>query len=1096
MNMRCNDKKNEKFSRPRQNKAKCLPEDRTQALRDLHINPTHSKRRDESGAFLLYLNYAVNNICDITKIDKNTSEPQGAVNQLKEKKISDPGVFRRLSNFFWLFNEDDPERDFPNYEEITLAIVEKIYDLRNYFAHLNKKGVEPLTVNRDMFVLVEGILAHQAREKSVKPGLRTAKLFKMKLFGVRDKEEQIYDFTRRGLIFFICLALYKDEAMEFTQCLEDMKLPACPRKLDLLESDCDCQCEDFAACKPGVAKAFVTMFTYFSARRGRSVNFLQGDLDYLSFADITGYLNKVPAESMEYLTLDQEKNKLKALADASSKLEENRIFKYSLHKRFRDRFLSFCTGYCEDFGILPHLKFKRFDTSVSEGRKRYFFGTEHDNRVHMDRHYHIENNAVRFAWTPSRHYGPIHIDSLRSTLSSTMMKEILFGTFSRENVDREIEQYFTAYHRILETLINIQDVDEIYLEENSPLVKDFATVSGMTPEEILDDMSPLYKLFPENLIRFFTGDDSLPSDKELRKLLLRKLKNKWDRAVDFLTRLEKFNQWKNELGKLREKDPQATLPKPVCTSEEVLNPPRTCEISDATLIAWVFRYFNLYLENDRKFRQLPPGEQHRGPFDHEYQTVHALIGKYSMDPRGLQYYIQTHKQELLPAWNDLNAPIAKLRKEAEKQRKTVLDKNGKPKRMGVSLSMLAQAAAECYITYCEKEMDRWEKTPPSDPEKLRKMCRKFSIRTGMPLDRNALIKTVLKIDLSKWMTAFDRESGKNYENRSLEQCGHIISQIPFPADFMQKVMCRTRNRDLQQFIRKAEGKAPVFDFSAAFVSMPLEIAPRDYYDTKPLLEAALALKAGKNLDSIAGLKVIPEEGFPQADFSRSAVDKVIRHIKETANRDKILLKIAYAYREKFQMQGGFLCRERKQKTSGTVMREIASVYDYFKTDLLIKFPDEKDERCIVLHPNDVNRPILSQIYAYAKPIAQVMDPDGIQQEFEFYEMLKCYRSIQAADRTKRLELIPLIRVFDEAISIPSSCYEGKTLAEKRNMEFAEYLKKFRFLTREDYELIVNTRNEIFHRGFNLKTGNLERVLKKYVSLPVSAPVKKKPCFKR
>ena len=1089
MNTRYN--KNERSDKPTY-----LPENRMEALRDLHINPTHLKKRDESGAFLLYLNYAVNNICDITGIDKETLKSQGVVNKLKEKKKSDPGIIRKLANFFWLFNEDDPERDFPNYEEITFAIVEKIYDLRNYFAHLNESGVEPLTVNRDMYVLVEGILAYQAREKSVKPGLRTAKLFKMKLFGVRDKKAQIYDFTRRGLIFFICLALYKDDAMEFTQCLEDMKLPACPRKLDLLESDCDCQCEDFATCKPGVAKAFVTMFTYFSARRGRSVDFRQEDLDYLSFADIAGYLNKVPAESMEYLTLDQEKNKLKALADASTESEENKIFKYSLHKRFRDRFLSFSTGYCEDFKILPDLKFKRLDTSDAEGRKRYFFGTEHDNRVHMDRHYHIENNAVRFAWNPSKHYGPIHIDSLRSTLSSTMMKEILFGAFSKENVDREINQYFTAYHRILETLINIQDVDEIYLEENSPLVKDFSTVSGMTPEEILDDMSPLYKLFPENLIRFFTGDDSLPSDKELRKLLLRKLKNKWDRAADFLTRLEKFNQWKNELGKLREKDPQATLPKPVCTSKEVLNPPRTCEISDATLIAWVFRYFNLYLENDRKFRQLPPGEQHRGPTDHEYQTVHALIGKYPMDPKGLQYYIQKNKQELLPAWNDLNAVMSQLRKKAEKQRKPVLDKNGKPKRMGVSLSMLAQAAAECYINYCEKEMDCWEKNPSSDPEKLRKICRKFSIRTGMPLDRNALIKTVLKIDLAKWLTAFDRESGKNYENRSLEQCGHIVSQVPFPADFMQKVMCRTRNENLKQFIRKTEGKAPVFDFSAAFAAMPMEIAPRDYYETKPLLEAALALKAGKNLDSIAGLKVIPDEGFPLADFSRSAIDKVIRHIKETANRDKILLKIAYAYREKFQMQGGFLSREKKQKTSGIVIREIVSVDGYFKSYLSIKFPGEKDERCIILHPKDVNRPILSQIRAYAEPFARKMNPDGTQQEFEFYEMLKCYRSIQSEDRTKRLELIPLIRVFEEAVSIPTSCYEGKTSAEKRNMEFAEYLKKFRSLTRAEYELIVETRNEIYHRGFNLKTENLEKILKKYVSLPVSAPVKKKPYFKR
>ena len=88
---------------------KTLPEKRMDALVDLHINPTHKLRKDESPYFLLYLNYAVNNICDITGISPETSA-KGVVNSIKGKG---PDAIRKLANFFWLFNEDDPSRDFP-----------------------------------------------------------------------------------------------------------------------------------------------------------------------------------------------------------------------------------------------------------------------------------------------------------------------------------------------------------------------------------------------------------------------------------------------------------------------------------------------------------------------------------------------------------------------------------------------------------------------------------------------------------------------------------------------------------------------------------------------------------------------------------------------------------------------------------------------------------------------------------------------------------------------------------------------------------------------------------------------------------------------
>ena len=1069
---------------PEQNRIKVLPENRMRALADLHINPTHKKNRDESPAFLLYLNYAVNTICDISGIDVNTGS-NGVVNNIKARGDA---AIRKLANFFWLFNEDDPDRDFPQYAEQTLAIARKIFELREYFAHLDESGVGPLTMDRKLYELVAGVLAGQALSKSVKPGLQTAKIFKMKLIAVRDKDKQIYEFTRRGLIFFICLALYRDDAMEFTQCLEDMKLPACPKGNDP-EADCTCECEDIAACKPGVAKAFISMFTYFSARRGRSVNLLEDDLNYMSFADISGYLNKAPAAAADYLALEQENARLKALAEASTESDDNKKFKYRIHKRFRDRFLSFAAAYCEDFDILPSVKFKRLDipapgSEIPAGRKRYFFGKEHDNRVHMDRHYQIEKNAIRFAWQPAEHYGDIHIDSLRCSISASAMKELLFAGFSGANINSAVNSYFKAYHRILERILNTADPDEILLDEQ--YLADFTAVSAVKPEILEEDLSPLYRFFPENLIRFFTGDDSMPSDNVLRTALITELKNRWDHAADFITRLHTFNQWKHQLGELREKDSEAQLPLPVCSKDDVLNPPRTCRISDSTLIAWVFRYFNLFLDNDKKFRQLPPGEQHRGMIDHEYQLVHALIGKYSLDPKGLEIYIQKKKPELLPALEKLNPVISRLRKEDSKNRPPKLSKWGKPVPSRPSLSMLAEAAAECYIEFCSAKVDFWENNPDCSSDKLRKACRKFGIRTGMPLDRNSLLKTLLHVDLASWMKAYDREHRANFENRSLNQDGHVISQIPFPNDFAHRIMLKSAKDGLAEFIRRPDGKEPFFDFNAAFRAMSTEIAPRDFYDVSPLVSASCLLKKQEDISAVPGLNPAASPDQAPIDFSRNALAKAICSIKECRSQDKLLLKIAYAYWQRFQSAGAFICG-RKKNPPKTELEQVPSIYDYFDASVLLKFRDSGDDRTIRIMPNDINRPILSQIRFHAPAIAAFMDPEGKADSFDFYEMLKAYRIIQMRDRAKRLDVIPLVNAFASSAVIPPENYKKGDSDYNRNMEFSFYSKKFPALTMDDYNQIADMRNAVFHRGLDLKFEDGIRTLKKYVSVPVRKP---------
>ena len=1058
---------------------KTLPEKRMDALADLHINPTHKLRKDESPYFLLYLNYAVNNICDITGIGQFINQEFRACQEIKQKGTA---VIRKLANFFWLFQAEDPMRDFPDYEEKTLMIVEKIYALRNYFAHLEQNGSGPLVVTRDFYVFVEGCLAGKAKERIMRPGIRMDKLFKMKLFAQHDRTQQTYDFTRKGLIFLICLALYRDDAMEFTQCLEDMKLPVCPKN-SISFDDCMTLCseENASVCKPGSARAFIEFFTCYSARRGRSVNFLAEDssdsgkihscLSYLSFADIIGYLNKVPPAAMDYLTLESENARLALEKSQSTESEENKEFKYKLHKRFRDRFLSFAASWCEDFDAFPCMKFKRLDISESEGRKRYVFGKENDNRVHMDRHYQIKDNAIRFAWVPEKHYGEIHIDSLRSAVTAGTMKQLLFAKLNGDkNVETMVDKYFTAYHRILETVVNTKDPNDLYLE--GPLLDDFITVSGCSREDLMQDVNLLLPFFPKNLIRFFSGDESKPDTDELAETLYSRIRSDWDRAADFINRLNVKNTWLKKLKNLREKDADAKLPPPVCSPEDVKNPPRSCNISDGTMIAWVFRYFNLFLDDSQKFRQLPRGMQHRSEVkDHEYQLVHAMIGKYSMDPKALQSYIHNRRPELLPALLDLKKELKTFQSPSRKSGRNV--RGYRP--MMHSLSDLAKAAANCYINYCEEKLKKLEEGN-LPPEGILALCKKFHVRTGLPYDRTSLLKTVLHIDLGKWSSAFDYERKRPYENRTLQEEGHIVSQIPFPADFTQRVMQQTKDERWKKLLHPETG---IFDFNKAFSSLKLEILPRDFYDVKPLIEACEAVRSGKSVSGIAGLNAsTPEKPL---DFSRAGINRAIREIKETGNQDRILANLALKYWLEFRKTSAFECK------LGTTPDFAAGfpVNEFFKAEVTIKF--EKGDRKIRIMPNDINRPILAQIQRYASAIADFMEEGKTEksQIFDFRDMLVAYRKIQADDARKRKEMIPLLRTFESSVVIPQERYDIKAedQAEKsaaiRRMEFEFYRKKYPKLTFEEYNTLADVRNQVFHRGFRLETGAAVEILKAY-----------------
>ena len=1042
-----------------------LPDNRSRALADLLNTPQEcNKAEDEKKYFLLYLNYAVNNIKQLTGLRCDDENKVTA----ELKKAAD-SVIVKTANFLFLFNMDDPGRDFKDYKELTIMLVSKIFALRNLFAHPDGRDINALLADRKLYVLLEGILLTAARDNAVSEGMRGDKLFKLKLLNkhlyisetdLLFEKSKAYEFTRKGIIFITCLGLYRDEAFEFCSLFSDMRLPVrCPGGIDPAECEnASCQSSE-KVCNVARAKALIAMFTYFSCRKGRDV-FDGKELDFTCFADIMGYLNKVPADSMEYLALESENARMEKAKSESLREDVNKETEYKLHKRFKERFISFAAGYCEDFDLLPVLRFKRLDISESLGRKRYTFGKETDNSVRMNRHYAIAKDAIGFEFQPEAHYGEIRIKSLRSTISESELRKLLYLGLSAESnnrkdkfdaINKKIKEYFTAYHRILETMVNLPDPANYEMDKQ--MWQDLCTVTGSTVNAMCESgdsfLEILSACFPENLSRFFIDYDNRPDQAKLQEMLCNRFISMQNRAADFLARLGTLKKWKRTPAEER----KTPFP-PVCTPQEVLGPHRSSRLSDGDLVARVFDLLNLYLAPEEKFRQLPRGEQHREAQDYEYQTFHAAIGKFSLDPQGFETLLKKRRENLYNIiWEPLSRKIKKLigEEQAHIDYYDLRDAKGKKKRAGKTLMMLAEAAADLYWEFCDRKITELEKRDPYSIEltELRQECRRYGVKPGMPLDRTSLVKTILRIDEEKWSHAFDYSNRKSYGGRELKSVEHIVSQVPFPNGFADRCV-------------KKKGTPPLlsdgtFDFYKAMAELPLPIALRDYYNVLPLIEfVRRKSQAGLNLTGYA-------------DFSRTAVDKVRRSIKKSQYQDKLLLLIALEYRQRFMKSKGNSFKQELAKET--------DVYDYLDTPVSCQRRTEIKRYAIKVYPNDLTRPHFAQVI-YQKNLdilASLLDPAGT--EFDFFDLQKKFREVQSADRNRRLEILPELTKFEAKVTLPPGLvYEGKTSEEIREMEFPFYQRFYPSLSREEFEILVETRNAVYHDGLNIQTAEALKIL--------------------
>ena len=1094
------------------------------------------EQKDETPQFIAYLTLALQNISEILGKDEDCDLSNKGKPETVIQKLESSGKLNEVASFLWLHRMENPGQDFPDYAEKATAIVLKLWEMRNMFIHHDQAQASKVLVVEPQFArFVEDDLFNEARrENAMGQGRKTEKVFKLRLFCPNDDARTKYEFTRKGMIFLVCLALYRHDASEFIQQFPDMQLP--PREWEMEQGFAPRMTEEELVAlrkKGGSVKAIIDAFTYFSIRSSRT-DIDVANKDYLNFANILLYLNKVPADAYPYLSLDAEAKRLADAAAGSQESEENRRFKYVLQERKKDRFLTLALAWIEDFKKLECIRFKRLDVSVHEGRTKYLFGpvsegskNERGEELHdangMDRHYVVDGGVAQFEFKPKDHDGrAIKIASLRGGIGENEIMRLLLvlhdGAIRRGDPNKALEGYLTAYHRILERMLNAQDADELTLDDGQ-YRRDFNAVRAQDAEAefrketFVEDMKPF---FPPSITRFFVGEDLKPGIDELQSRLRKRITALSGRAGDFLKKMDRLTQWK-ELDE-EEKERRG---RPVFAIGELRFPPRTCKFTDAQLIHWVLSYLNVYLSPADKYRQLPRGMRHRGVRDFEFQLLHADIGRFGTNPEGLWKTLE--KRESLNASGGaleiLRKREGELFREEERRCKGKRDKNGRPLRPGHTLTMLAYAAAELYADACNGLADSYcRPLPENQTHVLFYVCRMFGVRTGQPLDRNALVKSILGIDLASWGKAYDYAAKRPRETpRSLEDAEKLIApQIPVPNDIARRCV-KTETKD---------GVSVPVAFNPAFRAFDPwgngRMKLRFFYDASPLIglmhrhaeeqggahtasekehfwsNADLFQYAGDGIER----RILPEnvgklengEDLPmepgkcpprhRPSFLRGDVDKAIQAIQLAERQDKVLLACARDYWEKYMGAEVQTTEEKSKIAKNFRFSDAADIWEFFKMSM----DDVVAGVTVRMMPNDFARPAYGTVLAHLKELVPLTKPlPGTQGVYAFYDLWLSLRDLQRKESSLRLDLLPAMAKFDSIVEpVPRFRDRGADEpkaeydAQKDDHVFQHCRKIFNGikgqpLTREEFDEIMELDKRLRHPakdGVSLSTMDL------------------------
>lgn len=1063
-----------------------------------HPQTKRKEEVDETPAFVTYLTLALGNLSDILGKGCDLTGLQGR--EAVENAVRQSGKLYEAASFLWLFREDAPGREYGGeYGDWAVRIAVQLWELRNMFVHPGQGSLKALTVPKKLYQFVEGELYSHACNHALGGGRRSEKLFKTRLFNPHDDDRTEYELTRKGIIFLVCLALYAHDAHEFLQQFRDFR--QMPRRWEIeggLEEEPEGDVLEKLKKGGGETRALHDAFTHYSMRAGRT-DFDVMDANYLNFANILLYLNKVPLESYGRLALADEAEALAAAASGSTESEENKRFKYLLQPRLKDRFLTLALAWLEDFRKLECLRFKRLDTTVRPERKRYLygripegakneFGEELRDANGMDRHYAIRDGVAPFEFVPGKHYGPVRIERLRGGIGENELARLMLALCKgssrrRRDPNAVLEEYLSAYHRILERMLNARDLSELTLED-AQYRADFKLVSGkgdqaLAPERFIEELKPF---FPEVLTRYFVGKDLRPGPADLQEALRKRLEAMEDHANDFLTRLDTLTAWKRLDAATRGKKP------PLCPVGELKYPPRTSAINDAELIRAVLRFLNLNLTPEDKFRQLPRDRRHRGVKDFEFQLLHRDIGNFGAKPDNLWRTLE--KRESL---NGQDGPLERLKdrvqelfRAEEKRCRGKLDRNGNELQPRKTLTMLAAAATELHAEDCRFLKRFWcGELPPGREALLPEACGKCGVRTGMELDRDALAKAILGIDPYTWGRAYDRENkSPREEKRTLEGApGLVAAQIPVPNGIAARC-----------FAPEEDGTP--FRFNPAFRAFqPYEkgkMALRNWYGTGPLIALSKA-RGGAGPESVPGLETRGGEEAPEGvygkrppaeapDWGRTALDKAIQSIQKTERQDKLLLACARDYWEQYLQQEA----RGASKAVAAHLAEMASIAGFFSTPSRI----QADGLEIETMPNDFARPAYQSVVRHVRELVRSgANPDGAApvgdsgNVYAFYDLWLALRDVQAREKRKRLAFIPAIVRFEQAVGPVPKFYPDPDLTEEEqkketNRLLAEHVrgvfrKKWpgeKPLSQAEFEAVMALRNRLFHPSKGGKDG--------------------------
>ena len=976
-----------------------------------------SRMGSDEGVFAIYLNRALTNFCLQTD---GAIPPQ---NEFKSgsfrKKIEEmsPAVQQKLASFLFLFVPEvepagysDKEDTKKPWNTICADYGELLVSLRNFFSHTDRELQNELRL-KDSFYRFLGRLNGEIASSVKKDthALANFPLFRRIVKKEGKKFVSYQELTKHGITFVCCMALFKDEADRFCAQLAGLK------KNDMFSDS---------------MREYFTKTSFPPHRQLLE----QKTPEVLMFADMINYLNKVPSVCFQNLSLQSERNRMDELKNLSHESEDNKSSRFRLHERSGDKFASYALSYLTDFNILPHFTFRHLDTSSDIGRQRYSYEQFPDDTLPLDRRFIIDHDSAQFEWKlpeEQPHSGRIHIKALRGMLTDRTLQEILYlaldpaGMKLSISVDQKLHQWLSTYHAFLEKVL---DRGAVRLPLSiGDFLPELQILSGKTADEISRNFSEsVGPVIGQSLVTFF--ENQSPAGEK-------------DRTAELIAKVEASLEHDLELEKRFHKE----------------------KLSDALMIRQVFRFFNLHLENTCwQFRQLPLSEQHRGCLDYEYQTVHAMIGKYTSSPKELWKHFRKMSEKTKSKDGAAFCQAAGLSPKDAcsycSSRANLLEQSKVLKR-AASLEELAFAALRECIRESRNVLRKLTSPDVEKPtsEELTRWTARYGLKQEKRYDSDDLFRTVLKINRSDWQNAFDYKTGSSWKNRPLESSGFIVPQINLPQDFFQNMLASPEilarlEKNPRSPWNPETGK---IDFLRAIRLIEPAIRLRGYYDDSTLVQW-LKDNSGKQTT----MPVCPER--------KNNVIRAYKNIRKVFARDKLLILAAIQYWNKY-------CRhETRLKFIGEDDRQPADVYDFFSRDIVYAAAGQKFR----IHLNDLNKLSFSQLIGSREIIRTVCEilslpPDAIP---DFDTLNREMSRIKDSDtRIRRKFIIPVLKFYDNAGNVP--VFQRPAEMSEREWDdvlprkIAEALHNKGYGTQlsiEDIVLLMDFRNALMHDKFNLE----------------------------